>query len=175
MTEHFLYKSYFCKVKQIKDEKLAETNFKILNNILPCNTNLHKWGKSDTKLCCFCQEDETVSHLLFECVYARKVWTFVNDVLQVGDVISHDNVIFGVDLDSSMNYVVSIIVYYIYKEWLICSLENKIRRPDISNRSLITYLKIRMNVYSKCSDIIWYGVCNKLEMLVLCLESDIAT
>ena len=45
---------------------------------------------------------------------ARKVWTFVNDVLQVGDVISHDNVIFGVDLDSSMNYVVSIIVYYIY-------------------------------------------------------------
>ena len=99
----------------------------------------------------------------------------MNDVLQVGDVISHDNVIFGVDLDSSMNYVVSIIVYYIYKEWLICSFENKIRRPDISNRSLITYLKIRMNVYSKCSDPILYGVCNKLEMLVLCLESDIAT
>ena len=73
ITEHFLYKSYFFKVKQIKDRKLAETNFIILNNILPCNTNLHKWGKSDTKLCCFCQEDETVSHLLFECVYARKV------------------------------------------------------------------------------------------------------
>ena len=69
ITEHFLYKSYFCKVKQIKDKKLAETNFKILNNILPCNANLHKWGKSDTKLCCFRQEDETVSHLLFECVY----------------------------------------------------------------------------------------------------------
>ena len=74
---------------------------------------MHKWGKSDTKLCCFCQEDATVSHLLFECVYARKVWTFVNDVLQVGNVISHDNVISGVDLDSSMNYVVSTIVYYI--------------------------------------------------------------
>ena len=103
------------------------------------------------------------------------MWKFVNDVLQVGDVISHDNVIFGVELDSSMNYVVSIIVYYIYKEWLICSFENKIRRPDISNRSLITYLKIRMNVYSKCSDTIWYGVCNKLEMLVLRLESDTAT
>ena len=116
ITEHFLYKSYSCKVKQIKDKRLDATSFKILNNILPCNTNLHKWGKSDTKLCCFCQEDETVSHLLFECVYAGKVWKFVNDVLQVGDVISHDDVIFGVDLNSSMNSVVSIVVYYIYKE-----------------------------------------------------------
>ena len=39
ITENFLYKSYFCKVKQIKDKKLTETNFKILNNILPCNIN----------------------------------------------------------------------------------------------------------------------------------------
>ena len=70
----------------------------------------------------------------------------MNDVLQVGDAISHDNVTFRVDLHSSMNYVVLIIVYYIYKEWLICSFENKLRRPDISNRSLIAYLKIRMNL-----------------------------
>ena len=28
-----------------------------------------------------------------------KLWKFVNDVLLVGDVISHDNVIFGVDLE----------------------------------------------------------------------------
>ena len=98
---------------------------------------------------------------------------------EIEDTVScgykHDNVIFGVELDLSMNYVVSIIVYYIYKKWLICSFENKIGRPGISNRSLITYLKIRMNVYSKCSGTIWYGVCNKLEMLVLRLESDIAT
>ena len=98
----------------------------------------------------------------------------MDDVLQVGDVISHGNVIFGVDFNSSMNCVVSIIVYYIYKEWLICSFENKIRRPDISHRSLIIYLKIRMNVCSKCFDPSWYGVCNKLEMLVLCVETDIA-
>ena len=84
----------------------------MLNNILLCNIILHKWGKNNTKLCCFCQENETVSHLLFECVYARKVWKCVNDVLQVGDIISHDNVIFGVDLNLSMNYIVSIIVYY---------------------------------------------------------------
>ena len=54
----------------MKDKKLAETNFKILNNILPCNRNLFKWGKCDTNLCHFCQEEESVGHLLLECTYA---------------------------------------------------------------------------------------------------------
>ena len=38
------------KIKVLKDKKLAEINFKILNNILPCNRNLLKWG--EVKLIC---------------------------------------------------------------------------------------------------------------------------
>ena len=45
VTEHFLHTSYVCRVKNVKDKKLAETNFKILNNILPCNRNLLSGGK----------------------------------------------------------------------------------------------------------------------------------
>ena len=161
-----------CKVKQLKDKKLAETNFKILNNILPCNRNLFKWGKSDTNLCLFCQEEESVSHLLYDCIYAQKIWKLVNDVFHLRHAISHDDVIFGVDLDLSMNYVSSILIYYIYKQWLIPSLENKLRRTDVSARSLKTYLTFRVNIYSKCSDPIWYSVCNKLEMLILYLENN---
>ena len=154
----------------MKDKKIAETNFKILNNILPCNRNLFKWGKSDTNLCHFCQEEESVSHLLFECTYAQKVWKLVNDVFQLGE-ISHDDVIFGTELDLSMNYVFSVIIYYIYREWLICSFENEHRSPDLKLLSLIHYLKIRINVYSKCSDPIWYGICNELDMIVMYLEN----
>ena len=51
-----------------------------------------------------CKEDETVSHLLCEYRNPRKVWNFVSNVLQVADVISPDNVIFGVDLNLSMKY-----------------------------------------------------------------------
>ena len=36
------------KIKILKDKKLADTNFKILNTILPCNRNLVKWGRSET-------------------------------------------------------------------------------------------------------------------------------
>ena len=121
-----------CKVKQLKDKKLAETNFKILTNILPYNRNLSKWGKSDTNLCLFCQEEESVSHLLFDCICAQKIWKLVNDVFHLGHAISHDDVIFGVDLELSMKYVFSILIYYIYKQWLIPSLENKLRRIDVS-------------------------------------------
>ena len=105
IDDNFLRTSYVCKVKQLKDKKLAETNFKILNNILPCNRNLFKWGKSDTNLCLFCQEEESMSHLLYDCIYAQKIWKLVNDVFHLRHAISPDDVIFGVDLDLSMNYV----------------------------------------------------------------------
>ena len=64
-----------------------------------------------------------------------------------------------------MNYVFSILIYYIYKQRLIPSFESKLRRIDVSARSLKTYFTFRVHVYSTCSDPIWYGVCNKLEML----------
>ena len=51
--DNFLHTSYVCKVKQLKDKKLVETNFKILNNILPCNGNLSKWGKVTQIYVCF--------------------------------------------------------------------------------------------------------------------------
>ena len=50
VAEDVIHKSYIQKVKQLKDKKLAETNFKILNNVLPCNKNLCKWGIGDTDL-----------------------------------------------------------------------------------------------------------------------------
>ena len=65
ITEDLLSKSYMSKIKLIRNKKLAETNFKILNNILPSNKNLHKWGKSETKLCYICGEEESISHLLY--------------------------------------------------------------------------------------------------------------
>ena len=63
-----------------------------------------------TQICLFCQEEESVSHLLYDCIYAQKIWKIVNDVFHLRHAISHDDVIFGVDLDLSMNYVSSILI-----------------------------------------------------------------
>ena len=38
-------------------------------------------------------------------ICAQKIWKLVNDVFHLGHAISHDNVLLGVDLDLSVNYV----------------------------------------------------------------------
>ena len=153
------------KIKLIKDKKLAETNLKILNNILPCNKNLHKWGKSSTKLCYICGEEESISHLLYHCRHVKPVWEIVNSAISECD-ISHDLVVFGFDLDTVLNHVFSIIVYFIYREWLICSFENKHRTESVCLKSLVNFLNTRKHLYSKCSHSIWRDICIKLDIII---------
>ena len=74
--EVLFHKSYVDEVELLKDKNLAETIFKILQNIHQCNLYLFKWRRSDTKLCSLCQDEESVSHLIFACYYAKK-WNIV--------------------------------------------------------------------------------------------------
>jgi len=169
ITEDILEQSYKSQIKQIKDKKLSETNFKILHNILPCNSNLYKWGKKDTKLCSFCNVEETICHLLFQCTYAKQIWSIVGNILGDRDYVNEDMVIFGIGLDRPLIYVFSMIIYYIYKEWLVCSLHNRIRKR-FCVKSLIGFLKIRLVVYSNSKNSIWHDVCMKLEGIISALE-----
>ena len=89
---------------------MAETNFKILNNILPYNRNLHKWRKSETNLCYFCKEEESISHLLYYCTRAKPVWDLIENVILGDDNSTH--VIFGYDRDNVLNHLLSVIVHY---------------------------------------------------------------
>ena len=51
MIENIDFEKVYCnKVVNIKDNKLAETNYKILHNILPCGENLLKWKRKDTSM-----------------------------------------------------------------------------------------------------------------------------
>ena len=65
---------YTNKVAKIKDIKLAETNLKILHNILPCGENLVKWKKVESPECSICHHIESVTHLIYECEYSRQIY-----------------------------------------------------------------------------------------------------
>ena len=67
----------------------------LVDNIPPCNRNLHKWGKRDRNLCLFCQEEESISHLLYYCTRAKSIWDLIQNVILVDDNITNDMVIFG--------------------------------------------------------------------------------
>ena len=77
-----------------KGAKNLQTTFNILNNILPCNKNFFKWGKSETKSCSVCQGEESISHLLFSCFHVRPLREVVNGVLLPGETVSHSTIIF---------------------------------------------------------------------------------
>ncbi len=171
ITDDTVSSAYMQRIKLIKDMKLAETNFKILNNILPCNRNLYKWGKCESNVCYLCHEEESVSHLLYECKHVQPLWKVVSRGIFGAKHISHNMVIFGSDLDVALNYAFSIVIYYIYKEWLICSLERRQRRETFCSKAFSNYLAYRKNVYSKCKGYIWHKVCDILNDLIRVLDS----
>ena len=54
---------------------LRSFQYKILNNILYLNKNLHTFGLSNTQLCSFCKmEEETISHLFYYCIHIQDIW-----------------------------------------------------------------------------------------------------
>ena len=71
-----------------------------------------------------------------------------------------------------INHLISIIVYFVYREWLVCSFENRQRQQQACLKSLVNYLTIRRNVYSKCSHKIWVDVCIKLNCLISYIEDE---
>jgi hypothetical protein len=65
-----LYKFY----GEIKDAKLKAFQFKILNNLLPCNLYLSRIGKSDTNKCNSCNDMEDITHYLANCPASEALW-----------------------------------------------------------------------------------------------------
>ena len=76
----------------------------------------------------------------------------VNNALLPGERVAHDMVLFGYDTDKILNHIISIVVYYVYKEWLICSLEKKHRMQQFGYNAFFNYRNIRHNAYHNCSN-----------------------
>ena len=164
ITIPVLQRICYKKVKVIKDFKLAETNFKIIHNILPCNLNLYRWKLKPNSQCSICGDTETVIHLLYECTYAQTIWKYVENTLGFKNTLA--NVLFGLDLADDFNYVISIVCYCIYKEWLICSFEQKERRMVPSLKHFKTDLLFRKQVYENLHKTKFDIVCVHLENLL---------
>ena len=115
----------------ITEQHLAETNFKILNNVLPYNGKLRKWGKRGTNLCYFCQQEESISHLLYYCTRAIPIWDLIQNLILVDNHnITHDMVVFGYDTENVINHLLSITIYIIFirNGCMVCSLNNLQRK-----------------------------------------------
>ena len=145
---------YIKRVCYEKEKKLQEFNFKLLHGILPCGKNLMNWKIKDNNHCDVCNIEQTIIHLLFECRFVKNLWEAVSSAL--GWTIEKRNILYGSEKVNFIldNIIITITCFLIYKQWLVCSLENKNRSGELSFQNIISELEIRKSVYEKCNMII---------------------
>ena len=152
---------YKKKIVKMCDRKLAEFNFKVIHNILPCNVNLVRWKKKDIKQCSICGVDEDIVHLLFDCQFAKNIW---HDLKYRTDIqVVAEDVIIGNNLSESHNILVTIIAYQIYKHWLLESF-NGVKRQVCTLQSFIPDLKNKYDIYLCAKK---YKICEALLQVIV--------
>ena len=138
------------------DNKIAETNLKILFNILPCGSNLVKWKIKDDGCCTICKHQEDILHLIYECIYVERLWKCVKTI--TGLNIGIREIIFGDNINEEVNMFISLVIFTIYKEWLRYSYDN-ISRPNKFPR------KYYVNEFK------WFvQICSKLQVHEECIQ-----
>ena len=142
------------KLKQVKETKIKEFNYKVFQNILACNNLVSKWDHSKSSNCEICGLKDDIHHLIFKCDLAQSVWNTV--ATHLNQNISDKDVILGVQ-DPILNYLFSFVAFTIYKYWLISSKKNQARnliglmsllKADLSLKSLV-YHHLKKFQYSQ--------------------------
>ena len=133
--EHYWEKKFGCEsgqlvwkniytrnVLNIEHKKIAEFNFKILHNILPCGKLVSKWDSTTPMHCLFCQEVESIEHMLFECSRVKNIWMKMSLVFNVNIQLKHIIIGFAGTNPVSviLNAFINFTAYSIYKQWIVC-------------------------------------------------------
>ena len=144
-------KVYTTKIKLCPDSKVAQFNYKLLHLILPCLTNLHKWRIVDDFLCPLCHVRHDVIHLLYGCIKAQTMWNSVNSKLNMN--ISLFDITCGCVDDLALNFLISLVCFCIYKEWLQLYRQTK----EWENNNIVVFVKRNIwsyfDTYKKCNTI----------------------
>ena len=153
---------YKDNIMHVRDKKIAEFNFKVLHCILPCNCNLVKWKKRESKQCSVCEIDETIEHMLFKCKCNQQIWTNIGKIL--GFTVELKHVIVGVKGNNIVSFILSLIAFLIYKDWLLNSLSNKGRKENLSLCMFKQDLNYRSLVYRQLG---WTDISKVIDTILI--------
>lgn len=133
------WNGYNSLIKDIKEVKLREFQFKINNHILVTRSFLYKINIADNDKCIYCdQHPETIFHLFFNCNKVQKFWSDLQHWLEraanIKLQLTVQNIIFSQhDQNVLLNYVLILAKYYIYR--------TKFFSNSINIRTFLLYLK----------------------------------
>ena len=117
---------YQCKICDMPDKRLAEFNYKLLNNIL-CNKAFLGKCKQDThSQCNMCMINEFSKHLIFECKNVIEIWNALDTFLKTNITWKHVIVVFNYESNRkviTLITLISYVAYRIYKYKMYCRLQ----------------------------------------------------
>ena len=132
--------------------------------MIQINHNLYKWKKRQDDKCHLCNVTEDVTHLLFECRYAKVIWDKINDISN--HVIDAEDVFLGSKLSNDDIFIVSSISYFIFKRWVNFSYSGTPRDCNTAIEMLKIELKYIHMVYTQLKNIhICHILSNIIELL----------
>ena len=157
------------KIKYMDDRKLAEFNYKIINNILINKAYLSKWISETNAKCSFCNQKEDIIHLLYDYSFNDHIWHIVGNCLQLNFTYKH--VVLGYSSKmkninvNSINYCITLISYLIYKYWLKVLNTNKVKNKRNFYNFPSFELNNRVKILQNTSDLTLH--CYKKLTLIL--------
>lgn len=75
IKEGYIWKNvYVSKIKNMYEKRIAEFNYKLLNDILNNNVYVSKWNRDVSPFCSFCNIEEDIKHVLYDCEIVKPIW-----------------------------------------------------------------------------------------------------
>lgn len=103
-------------VKHIKEKKIVAFRFKLLHRILICGKTLYLWKKISQPECSLCKTEHTVSHMLYDCVRAKCMWSHFERVYNID--IKWKDIVIGQRV-KTYDVIISYISFLLYKSWIL--------------------------------------------------------
>jgi hypothetical protein len=116
-----IFKTY----AELRDTKLKAFQFKILNNLIPCNLYLKRIGRSEVDTCSSCNELDDIRHYLIECPYTQPMWLQVlrwwRNLTNQRIIISDRDILIGlepqnfkVEKEKQLEYIIQTVKWIIH-------------------------------------------------------------
>ena len=75
-----------------------------------------KWKIRTSDDCDVCQQQQSIKHILFECIYVKLLWEVVEKIC---DFRVTFKIILGTEECHSQDGILTPISFFVYKEWLL--------------------------------------------------------
>ena len=119
---------YVQKLRVLKIPRIKEFNYKIFNNIVPCGQTICKFNVNISNKCKLCNDIESAYHMLYGCPYINHIWAELSIKLKCN--VTWKNIVCGWPSSTpsskirSLNMVIAITAYAIFKENSYCKFNN---------------------------------------------------